>query len=113
MVRAVRKSGPDHALHGDEAVSVLWEASVRWIAWGLHLVNGERRPYILGEVDCESQIVAALVHARRRYGIAVNHVQSQSSHEIDLLETHHDLIFHKRHPRPYTRRRQLPLVSAK
>ena len=110
----MRKSGPDHALYGDKAVSVLWEASVRWIAWGLRPVNGEQEPYILGELDCESHILAALVHARRRYGcLAVNHVQSRSSHEIDLLETHHGLIYRKRHPRPYTRKRQQPLVPAK
>ena len=85
---------------------------MRWIVWGLRPVNGEQEPYILGDLDCQSNILAALVHARRRYGLAVNHVQSRSSHEIDLLETHHNLIFRKRHPRPYTRRRQLPLVPA-
>ena len=105
-MRAVRQSGPDHALYGDEAFSLLWEAGVRWIVWGLRPVNGEQEPCILGEVDCQSNILAALVHARRRYGLAVNHVQSRSSHEIDLLETHHNVIFHKRHPRPYSRKRQ-------
>ena len=105
MVQAVRKGRPDHALYGDKAFSLLWEAGVRWIVWGLRPVNGEQEPYILGELDCESNIVAALVHARRRYGyLAVNHVRSRSSHEIDLLETHHDLICRKRHRRPYKRR---------
>ena len=103
----MRKSGPDHALYGDKAFSLLREAGVRWIVWGLRPVNGEQEPCILGEVDCQSNILAALVHARRRYGCsAVNHVQSRSSHEIDLLETRHDLIFDKRHPRPYSRKRQ-------
>ena len=110
MVRAVRKERPDHALHEDEAFSLLWEAGVRWIAWGFHVVDGETEPYIVGKLDGPNVIVA-IVNARRRYGcLKVDHVQSVASYEIDLLETHHDLICRKRHRRPYKRRRQLPLV---
>ena len=99
MVRAVRKSGPDHALHGDEALSVLWEASVRWIAWGFHVVDGEKQMYQLGILDCKGHALVALVKARRRYGHqAVDHIQSVLSHEIDLLEKE-KLAFDRHHPR--------------
>ena len=78
-------------------------AGVRWIAWGLRIEDGEQEPYILGELECKSHILAALVNARRRYGLAVDHVQSVLSHEIGLLETQR-LVFKRRLPRPYHRR---------
>ena len=81
-------------------------AGVRWIAWGLRIEDGEQEPYILGELECKSHILAALVNARRRYGLAVDHVQSVLSHEIDLLESRSKLVFKRRHPRPYHKRRK-------
>ncbi len=71
---------------------------MRWIAWGLHVVDGEAAPHIVGELDSPN-ITAALVNARRLYGqLRVDHVQSVLSHEIDLLEKER-LVFNRHHPR--------------
>ena len=107
MVRAVQKSGPDHALYGDKAFSVLWEASVRWIAWGFHVVDGEKQLCQLGILDCKGHALVALVKARRHYGHrAVDHVQSVLSREIDLLEKE-KLAFDRHHPRRKKQKKQL------
>ena len=72
---------------------------MRWIAWGFHIVDGEKQLYQLGVLDCKGHALAALVKARRRYGHrAVDHVQSVLSHEIDLLEAQ-KLVFDRHHPR--------------
>ena len=98
-MRAVRKKRPDHALHGDKAVSLLWEAGVRWIAWGFRVVDGEKQMHQLGILDCKSHALVALVTARMRFGHrAVDHVQSVLSREIDLLEKQ-KLVFDRHHPR--------------
>ena len=97
----MQKSRPDHALHGDKAFSLLWETGVRWIAWGFHIVDGEKQLCQLGVLDCKGHALVALVTARRHYGHrAVDHVQSVLSHEIDLREVQ-KLVF-KRH---YQRRK--------
>ena len=99
MVRAVQKGRPDHALHGGIVISLLRVAGVRWIAWGLHVVDGEKQLYQLGVLDCKGHALAALVTARRRYGHrAVDHVQSVLSHEIDVLEKQR-LVFNRHHSR--------------
>ena len=106
-MRAVQKSRPDHALHGDEAISVLWEASVRWIAWGFRVVDGEKQLCQIGILDCKGHALVALVQARRHYGHrAVDHVQSALSHEIDLLEKE-KLAFDRHHPRRKKEKKQL------
>ena len=72
---------------------------MRWIAWGFHVIDGERQLYQLGTLDCKGHALAALVTARRHYGHrAVDHVQSVLSHEIDLLERQ-KLVFDRHHPR--------------
>ena len=72
---------------------------MRWIAWGFHIVDGEKQLYQLGILDCKGHALAALVTARRRYGHrAVDHVQSALSHEIDLLEAQ-KLVFDRHHAR--------------
>ncbi len=73
---------------------------VRWIAWGFRVVDGEKEEYVVGELDCENNILAALVCARRQYGyIVVDRVQSGLSYEIDLRETANKLVFNRHHPR--------------
>ena len=99
MVRALQEDRTDHVLHGGKVISLLWVASVRWIAWGFHVIDGERQLYQLGVLECKGHALAALVTARRCYGHrAVDHVQSVLSHEIDLLEAQ-KLVFDRHHPR--------------
>ena len=75
-------------------------AGVRWIAWGFRVVNGEKEGYVVGELECESHILAALVNARRQYGhMFVDHVQSRVSYEIELRETRARLAFNRHHQR--------------
>ena len=107
MVRAVRKGRTDHALHEDKAVSLLWEAGVRWIAWGFRVIEGEKQLCQIGILDCKGHALVALVKARRRFGHrAVDHVQSVLSREIDLLEAQ-KLAFDRHHPRRKKQKKQL------
>ncbi len=79
---------------------------MRWIVWGWRVVDGEPEPLILGEVECETLALTALVLARRKFGdLAVDRVQSALSHEIDLLETVEKLVLRGHRPRPYRRRK--------
>ena len=72
---------------------------MRWIAWGLRYVDGEKQLYQLGILDCKGHSLIALVTARRLFGhTAVDHVQSVLSHEIDLLESER-LVVNRHHPR--------------
>ena len=86
---------------------------MRWIAWGFHIVDGEKQLYQLGVLDCKGHAHVALVKARRCYGHrAVDHVQSALSHEIDLLERE-KLVYNQRPPRSYRRKKVLVLEAAK
>ena len=51
----------------------------------------------------------ALELARERFSyVTVDHVQSGLSHDIDLRETQHKLVFHRHHPRRHPRKKSGP-----
>ena len=105
-MRAVQKDRTGHALDGAEVISLLRVAGMRWIAWGFHVVDGEKQLYQLGVLDCKGHALVALVKARRHYGHrAVDHVQSVLSREIDLLEAQ-KLVFDRHHPRRKKQKKQ-------
>ncbi len=78
---------------------------MKWLAWGWRVVDGTKEPCIVGELECESHALTALVNARRQYGhIVVDRVQSALSHEIDLLEAVDKRVLKGHRPRPYKRK---------
>ena len=78
---------------------------MKWLAWGWRVLDGEKEPYIVGELECKSHAISALVFARKKYGyFVVDRVQSALSHEVDLLEAVDKRVLKGHRPRPYKRK---------
>ncbi len=78
---------------------------MKWLAWGWRVLDGEKEPYIVGELECKSNAMSALVFARKKYGyFVVDRVQSALSHEVDLLEAVDKRVLKGHRPRPFKRK---------